>query len=96
VVGAGGRWCGGELQRPSSPMTRCRPVRRSQRHPFRLPSLRRHQQTPLIFFQHFMGNLDDHDPALSDDFAGDHEVILFNNTGVASTNGTAPWGAVLG
>jgi hypothetical protein len=37
-----------------------------------------------------MGNLDDHDPSLSDDFARDHEVILFNDTGVASTNGTAP------
>src|SRR6202035_1990101 len=24
---------------------------------------------PLVFFQHFMGNLDDHDPALSDAFA---------------------------
>lgn len=34
-----------------------------------------------------MGNLDDHDPSLSDDFDRDHEVILFNDTGVASTNG---------
>ena len=25
---------------------------------------------PLVFYQHFMGNLDDHDPALSDAFAG--------------------------
>ena len=45
---------------------------------------------PLVFFQHFMGNLDDHDPALSDAFAGDREVILFNNTGVASSSGTVP------
>jgi pimeloyl-ACP methyl ester carboxylesterase len=45
---------------------------------------------PLVFFQHFMGNLDDHDPALSDAFAADREVILFNNTGVASTSGTVP------
>ena len=29
---------------------------------------------PLVFFQHFMGTLDDHDPALSDAFAGDREV----------------------
>jgi pimeloyl-ACP methyl ester carboxylesterase len=45
---------------------------------------------PLIFFQHFVGNLDDHDPAISDGFANDREVILFNNTGVASTSGAVP------
>src|SRR6266481_5543729 len=45
---------------------------------------------PLVFFQHFMGTLDDHDPALSDAFAGDREVILFNNTGVASSSGIVP------
>jgi pimeloyl-ACP methyl ester carboxylesterase len=45
---------------------------------------------PLLFFQHFMGTLDDHDPALSDAFASDREVILFNNTGVASSSGTVP------
>jgi len=45
---------------------------------------------PLLFFQHFMGTMDDHDPALSDAFAADREVILFNNTGVASSTGTVP------
>lgn len=45
---------------------------------------------PLVFFQHFMGNLDDHDPALTDAFAVGREVILFNNTGVASSTGTTP------
>jgi pimeloyl-ACP methyl ester carboxylesterase len=45
---------------------------------------------PLVFFQHFMGNLDDHDPALSDAFGGDREVILFNNIGVASSSGIVP------
>jgi pimeloyl-ACP methyl ester carboxylesterase len=45
---------------------------------------------PLVFLQHFMGNLDDHDPALTDAFAVDREVILFNNAGVASSTGTAP------
>jgi len=48
------------------------------------------ERTPIVFFQHFMGNLDDHDPALSDGFAADREVILFNNTGVASTSGLVP------
>ena len=47
-------------------------------------------RTPLVFFQHFVGNLDDHDPAISDGFAADREVILFNNTGVASTSGVVP------
>ena len=45
---------------------------------------------PLIFFQHFMSNLDDHDPALTDAFAGDREVVLFNNAGVASSTGATP------
>ncbi|HUC21861.1 MAG TPA: alpha/beta hydrolase [Streptosporangiaceae bacterium] len=48
------------------------------------------ERTPIVFLQHFMGNLDDHDPALSDGFAADREVILFNNTGVASTSGLVP------
>jgi pimeloyl-ACP methyl ester carboxylesterase len=48
------------------------------------------ERPPLVFFQHFMGTLDDHDPALSDAFARDREVILFNNTGVASSSGTVP------
>ena len=48
------------------------------------------ERTPIVFFQHFMGNLDDHDPALTDGFATDREVILFNNTGVASTSGLVP------
>jgi pimeloyl-ACP methyl ester carboxylesterase len=45
---------------------------------------------PLVFFQHFMGTLDDHDPALSDAFASDREVILFDNAGVAASSGTVP------
>ena len=45
---------------------------------------------PLVFFQHFMGTLDDHDPAVSDAFATDREVILFDNTGVASSTGAVP------
>jgi len=45
---------------------------------------------PTVFFQHFIGNLDDHDPAISDGFAADREVILFNNTGVASSSGLVP------
>jgi len=47
-------------------------------------------RSPVVFFNHFMGNLDDHDPALTDAFAADREVILFNNTGVASSSGLVP------
>jgi pimeloyl-ACP methyl ester carboxylesterase len=47
-------------------------------------------RVPMVFFQHFMGNLDDHDSALTDALAADREVILFNNAGVASSTGTTP------
>jgi pimeloyl-ACP methyl ester carboxylesterase len=42
---------------------------------------------PLVFFQHFTGNLDNWDPKVVDAFAADREVILFNNAGVASSEG---------
>src|ERR1700682_5232715 len=48
------------------------------------------RRVPLVFFPHFMGNLDDHDSALTDASAADREVILFNNAGVASSTGTTP------
>jgi hypothetical protein len=35
----------------------------------------------LVFGEHFMGTVADHDPALSGAFASDCEVILFNNAG---------------
>jgi hypothetical protein len=37
---------------------------------------------PLLFFMHFTGTMDHWDPALTDGFAQDREVILFNNAGV--------------
>jgi pimeloyl-ACP methyl ester carboxylesterase len=46
--------------------------------------------TPLVFTQHFMGNLDNFDPAISDALAAGREVILFDNAGVGSSTGTAP------
>ena len=42
---------------------------------------------PLVFFQHFTGNLDNWDPKVIDGLAEDREVILFNNAGVASSQG---------
>src|ERR1700735_3088053 len=47
-------------------------------------------RSPVVFFQHFIGNLDDHDPAISDGLATDREVILFDNAGVAATSGAVP------
>lgn len=45
---------------------------------------------PLVFFQHFSGNLDNWDPAVIDRLAKDREVIIFNNRGVASSEGEVP------
>lgn len=46
--------------------------------------------TPLVFLQHFTGNLDNWDPAVTDGFAQDREVIIFDNAGIASSTGTTP------
>jgi pimeloyl-ACP methyl ester carboxylesterase len=45
---------------------------------------------PVVFTQHFMGNLDDFDPAITDGLAADREVILFDNLGVGASSGTVP------
>jgi pimeloyl-ACP methyl ester carboxylesterase len=45
---------------------------------------------PLIFNMHFMGTMDHWDPAVTDGFAGDREVILFDNAGVSSSSGNVP------
>jgi pimeloyl-ACP methyl ester carboxylesterase len=45
---------------------------------------------PLVLLQHFTGNLDNWDPAVLDGFAKDREIIIFNNRGIASTNGVVP------
>lgn len=45
---------------------------------------------PLLFFMHFTGTMDHWDPALTDGFARNREVILFNNAGVSSSSGEVP------
>ena len=45
---------------------------------------------PLVFNQHFTGTMDHWDPAVTEGFAGDREVILFNNAGVSSSSGEVP------
>ena len=45
---------------------------------------------PLVFNQHFTGNLDNWDPAVLDGLAREREVIIFNNAGIASSTGEVP------
>jgi pimeloyl-ACP methyl ester carboxylesterase len=45
---------------------------------------------PLVFFQHFRGNLDNWDPLLVDTIAAHREVILLDNTGVGLSSGEVP------
>src|SRR5882762_3224904 len=45
---------------------------------------------PLVFNQHFTGNLDNWDPAVLEGLAKEREVIIFNNAGVASSTGEVP------
>jgi len=45
---------------------------------------------PFVFLNYFGGNLDDWDPLVTGGFAADHDVILFNNAGVASSGGETP------
>ena len=43
--------------------------------------------TPLLMLQHFRGNLDNWDPALTDALAGEREVILVDYPGVGASSG---------
>jgi pimeloyl-ACP methyl ester carboxylesterase len=45
---------------------------------------------PLVFNQHYTGTIDHWDPAVTDGFAKDREVILFDNAGVSSSSGEVP------
>ena len=46
--------------------------------------------TPIVLLQHFMGNLDNYDPAITDALAMGREVILTDNAGVGLSTGSAP------
>ncbi len=50
----------------------------------------RETREPLLFMQHFRGGMDHWDPAVTDGFAAERPVILFNNAGVASSSGETP------
>jgi pimeloyl-ACP methyl ester carboxylesterase len=45
---------------------------------------------PLVFLQYFAANMDNWDPKVTNGFAADREVILFNNAGIASSGGKTP------
>jgi pimeloyl-ACP methyl ester carboxylesterase len=45
---------------------------------------------PLVFLQHFVGTLDNWDPAVTDPLASGREVILFDNAGVGRSTGKVP------
>src|ERR1700755_2906878 len=46
--------------------------------------------TPIVLLQHFMGNLDNYDPAITDALAMGREVILTDNAGVGLSTAVAP------
>ena len=46
--------------------------------------------TPIVLLQHFMGNLDNYNPAITDALATRREVILTDNAGVGLSTGAAP------
>jgi pimeloyl-ACP methyl ester carboxylesterase len=48
------------------------------------------ERAPLLFLQHFRGNLDNWDPLLIDAIAAEREVILLDNTGVGASSGRTP------
>jgi pimeloyl-ACP methyl ester carboxylesterase len=50
--------------------------------------------SPVIFLQHYRGNMDDWNPIITDALAAEHEVILFDNARVALSSGQTP-GSVL-
>jgi pimeloyl-ACP methyl ester carboxylesterase len=45
---------------------------------------------PLVFNMHFTGTIDHWDPAVTDGFAKDREVILFDNAGISRSSGEVP------
>jgi pimeloyl-ACP methyl ester carboxylesterase len=48
------------------------------------------QAPPLVFLQHFRGNIDGWDPLLVDRIAQQREVILLDNRGVGGSSGSVP------
>jgi len=47
-------------------------------------------ERPLVFLQYFNANMDGWDPAVINGLAADREVVLFDNAGVAGSDGRTP------
>ncbi|MFZ1961645.1 MAG: alpha/beta hydrolase [Methylovirgula sp.] len=45
---------------------------------------------PLVFLQHFSGNMDSWDPAVVNALAKDRPVVVFDNSGVGKSSGSTP------
>jgi pimeloyl-ACP methyl ester carboxylesterase len=45
---------------------------------------------PLLLLNYFAANMDNWDPKVTNGFAADREVILFDNAGVGSSSGETP------
>lgn len=45
---------------------------------------------PLLCLQHFVGTLDNWDPAVTDPLAAEREVVLFDNAGIGRSSGSVP------
>ena len=48
------------------------------------------QALPLLCLQHFTGNMDNWDPAVTDPLASGREVILFESAGLGRSSGSVP------
>jgi pimeloyl-ACP methyl ester carboxylesterase len=57
---------------------------------FAYRSFGQQQGVPIVFLQHFTGTLDNWDPAVTNELAKKHPVILFDNKGVGSSEGETP------
>ena len=50
----------------------------------------RREGVPLLFLNYWAANMDDWDPKVTNGFAAEHEVILFDNAGVGGSTGETP------
>jgi pimeloyl-ACP methyl ester carboxylesterase len=50
----------------------------------------RRGSVPLLFLNYFAANMDDWDPKVTNGFAAERDVILFDNAGVGSSGGETP------
>lgn len=57
---------------------------------FAYRSFGQQQGVPVVFLQHFTGTLDNWDPAVTNELAKTHPIMLFDNKGVGSSEGETP------